>query len=99
LAWTQAGVAGIATLAALLFLHYRGGIAIAGALKALVVAAALVICYGLVVAWTWPVIVAELGLSDGLALAVGLGWATLLSLPTLVAGWKLKVFALRVFSG
>lgn len=99
LAWSQTGVAAASTLAALEVLRRRGGIAIGGALRALAVAGALAAGYGLVIAHSQSWIVDATGLEGGWALTAGLGWAVLLSLPTLVLGRLFGVFTLRVFSG
>lgn len=98
LAWVQAGVALASTLAALVVIRRQGQTAIKGALRVMAISVALVASYAVVLwfAWGWlrPVIA-----HPGLALTAGLAMAAVLGLAMLAAGYKLRVFFLRAFSG
>ncbi len=99
LAWTQVAVTAASTLWAVLLMQRMADVPVAGPLRALLVAGALVSIYGLGLAASWPVIADLVGVAGGGALAVGLIWALALSLPTLAAGRALRVFSLNIFSG
>ncbi|APZ52882.1 oligosaccharide flippase family protein [Salipiger abyssi] len=99
LAWAQTAVTALATGAALIVMKRKAGIEIRGALRALTVSLVIVIAYGLALWLIWSWITGPLALAGIGALILGLGIATLLAGVVLVAGWKLKVFTLQVFSG
>lgn len=99
LAWTTAAVSGASTCFAFRLIRKKGGIAIGGALRALAVAGALTIGYGLVVSSCAALIAAATEMSPKAELGLGLATATLLAVPTIFIGWRLRVFSFDVFSG
>lgn len=99
LAWTTAAVTGASTLWALHVISRVGGVAVGGALRALILAAALAIGYGLVIEQCSTLIAVETDLSEMAKLTLGLAVSTLLAVPTLLIARWLKVFSLHVFSG
>lgn len=99
LAWSQTAVATLSTLSALLMMKRVGGIAVGGALKALVIASGLALSYCGALALSWPVVTDIIGIEPAWSLLAGLAWATVLAVPTLLIGAALNVFSLRVFSG
>ncbi|MEP2474936.1 MAG: polysaccharide biosynthesis protein, partial [Paracoccaceae bacterium] len=98
LAWSQAGVTAASTLWAIRLMQREANVGVAGTLRAMCVAGAVVGGYGCVLGFSWPVIAGFVNLGAPATLAVGLGWAVLLSLPTLGVGRAVKVFSLRIFS-
>lgn len=99
LAWSQAAIMLASTASALAMLKRKAGIDITPAIRALCVATLLVLCYGVLVWQSWAVIAPLTGLAGVPGIIAGLVWAGILTLPTFVAGWKLGVFTLGVFSG
>ncbi|WP_420335688.1 oligosaccharide flippase family protein [Roseibium sp.] len=101
LAWSQAGVATLASVSALKVIHLKSKISVAGAFRNLVVAIALVLifCIALYVGWHSFVQSLMTGFNDVLTVGAGFVFATVLSAVTLFFGARLKVFSLSVFAG
>ncbi len=99
LAWSQAVIMLASTIAALATLKHKADIDIGPAVRALAIATLLVLCYGVLVWQSWAVIVSFTGLSGLIGIVAGLIWSAILAIPTFLAGWKLGVFTLGVFSG
>jgi O-antigen/teichoic acid export membrane protein len=99
LAWTTAAVSAASTVWAFRLIGRKGGIAIGGALRALAVAGALTIGYGVAISQCAALIAVATDLSPEAELGLGLATATLLAVPTVFIGWRLRVFSLHAFSG
>lgn len=97
LAWSQAIITALASLAAFRLMHLLG-IPTASGLRALGVSLAIVCGYGIALYSIWQVVAGAIA-SPTLAIASGLALAAIMGALTLVIGWKARVFSLGVFSG
>lgn len=101
LAWSQAGVATLASLSALLIIQRKGKVPIGKALQGLLLALGLVLSYGLSLYFGWAYLSGAFftGVNSVTTLICGLTFASVLMICALFIAVRARVFTLGVFSG
>lgn len=99
LAWSQTAVAACTLISVILVLHYVARIEVRGAIVAILSAGVLVLGYAALLNFTWGILHKNVDLSVEITLLIGLIWAVILGLLTLLLSWRLRILDLGIFSG